>query len=71
MNNDEEVLATLKQMLELQRQALANQQRAIAQQQVAIERQAVHLRLYKIALVALAPVIAYLVYVFVGLPRPH
>ncbi len=72
MDNEEQVVALLNQILDVQRQALANQQQAIAQQQIAIQRQATHLRLYKAALIASVAVIAYVIYTFVVLlPSSH
>ena len=71
MSNEEQILSTLNQILEVQRKALSNQEQAITQQLVAIQRQAAHLKLYKIVLLVLAPVMAYLVYVFATIPRPH
>jgi uncharacterized membrane protein YukC len=71
MTNDEQILATLTKILEVQQKALANQEQAINQQQIAIQRQTAHMRLYKIALITLAPALGYMLYVFYSMPKPH
>jgi len=71
MNNEEQIISTLNQILEVQRKALSNQEQAITQQLVAVQRQAAHLKLYKVVLLILAPVMAYMIYVFASIPRPH
>lgn len=71
MTKDDEILAVLNRILDAQRQALANQEKAIASQQVAIERQAAHLRLYKLSLFILAPIIAALILIFLRVAGPY
>jgi hypothetical protein len=69
VNADEQILSTLNQILDVQKQTLANQERAIEQQKVAIQRQASHLKLYRVAVIVLAPVLIYMVHVFASLPK--
>jgi preprotein translocase subunit SecF len=85
MDRDEEILATLKQMvanqetalavqqtsLAAQHKALANQEEAIAQQKLSIAKQLGHLRLYRIVLMVGVPLVALLVYVFFRLAGPY
>lgn len=67
MTPDEQILATLSRMVELQEQSLnlqkevfENQQQAIAQQRQAIQNQVAIGRIYRIALVAAALVVGFL-----------
>jgi hypothetical protein len=62
MDRSDEILAVLTEMRDLQRQALANQQQSIAAQNLAIERQNSHLRLYRMVVLIVLPLIAVLGY---------
>lgn len=68
---DDEILAVLTEIRDVQRQALANQEKAIAAQQLAIDRQNAHLRLYRIVVLLVVPLIAALGYVLYRLAAPH
>ena len=73
MNNDEQILAALNKLSDLQEQALAiqrqafeSQQEAIANQQKAIKNQVATGRIYRISLVILALlIVAFLFWFFV------
>jgi type VI protein secretion system component VasF len=71
MNRDDEIHAVLVEIRDAQRQALANQEKAIAAQQLAIERQSTHLRLYRLVVVLVVPLIAALGFVLYRLAAPH
>lgn len=69
MTTDEQILATLNRMLELQeqgvklqQQAFENQQLAIAQQRLAIQNQRVIGRIYKVAIIAATLVVGFLLF---------
>lgn len=69
MTSDEQILATLNRMVELQEQSLSlqkqvfeNQQQAIAQQRQAIQNQVAIGRIYRIALAAAALVVGFLLF---------
>ena len=74
----DEVAALLVEIRDLQKQALANQERSIAAQQraidaqdLAIARQQSHLRLYRVVVIIVLPLVAGLAYVLYRLAAPH
>lgn len=76
MNNDEQILAALNKLSDLQEQALAiqrqafeSQQEAIANQQKAIRNQVATGRIYRISLVILALLTAAFLFWFFALWR--
>ena len=76
MSNDEQILAALNKLSDLQEQALAiqrqafeSQQEAIANQQKAIKNQVATGRIYRISLVILALLIVAFLFWFFGLWR--
>ena len=85
MDRNEEILATLKQMLAnqeaalavqqsalaSQHKALANQEEAIAQQKLSIAKQMGHIKLYRVVLMVGVPLVAVLVYVFFSIAGPY
>lgn len=69
MTPDEQILTTLNRMLELQEQSLSlqklafeNQQQALAQQRQAIQNQMAIGRIYRIAILAAALVVGFLLF---------
>ncbi len=69
MTPDEPILTTLNRMLELQEQSLSlqklafeNQQQALAQQRQAIQNQMAIGRIYRIAILAAALVVGFLLF---------
>ena len=85
MNRDDEILATLQDMLANQREALAaqktalaaqeralaNQEEAIAQQKLSVERQLGHIKLYRGVLMVGVPLVGVLVYIFFRIAGPY
>ncbi len=76
MNNEEQILDTLKRLLEVQEQVLATQkqafemqQRAIASQQTAIRNQLATGRIYRVSLCVFAVGLAVLFYYISHLGR--
>ena len=71
MERSDEILAVLTEMRDLQRQALANQEQSIAAQNLAIERQNSHLRLYRMVVLIVLPLIAVLGYACWRIGAPY
>lgn len=85
MNRDDEILATLQEMLVNQREALAaqktalaaqekalkNQEEAIAQQTLSVEKQLGHIKLYRRVLMIAVPIVGILIYVFFRIAGPY
>jgi hypothetical protein len=85
MSRDDEILATLQEMLGNQREALAaqktalaaqekalaNQEESIAQQKLAVARQLGHIKLYRAVLVVGVPLVGVLVYIFFKIAGPY
>lgn len=69
MTTEEQILATLNRMLELQeqglnlqKQAFENQLQAVAQQRQAVQNQMAIGRIYKVAIIAAALVVGFLLF---------
>ena len=73
-----DIEALLAEIRDLQKQALANQERSIAAQQraidaqnLAIARQQSHLRLYRVVVIVVLPLVAALAYAIYRIAAPH